>query len=228
MPDAADPVHRTRYGRSNPEPVENALWQTAITEDWSGGALRAHLDAPYVATRGRFDVSAYRDTLPGPFWSWRRLGGSITDLPDGRILHVGGEHEDYYDMDFCIYNDVVVQTPGAGHAFYLYPKEIFPPTDFHSATRIDQTVFLIGSLGYRDLRQAGRAQVLRLDTVDLRIEPVATAGDDPGWIFSHEARQIGAREILVTGGRVYLDSDRIIDNPDRFVLDTTSATWRRV
>jgi len=25
-------------------------------------------------------------------------------LPDGRLVSVGGEHEDYYDPDFCIYN----------------------------------------------------------------------------------------------------------------------------
>jgi hypothetical protein len=29
-------------------------------------------------------------------------------LPDGRLIRIGGEHEDYYDPDFQIYNDVVV------------------------------------------------------------------------------------------------------------------------
>jgi hypothetical protein len=36
---------------------------------------------------------------------------SLTLLPDGRAIQIGGEHEDYYDPDFCIYNDVFVHEP---------------------------------------------------------------------------------------------------------------------
>ena len=33
-----------------------------------------------------------------------RLGGTRTELSDGRVIWIGGEHEDGYDPDFCIYN----------------------------------------------------------------------------------------------------------------------------
>jgi hypothetical protein len=39
-----------------------------------------------------------------PVWCFYRLGGTVTVLPDRRQVHIGGEHEDYYDPDFCIYN----------------------------------------------------------------------------------------------------------------------------
>ena len=107
--------------------------------------------------------SSYRDSIPGPFWSWDRFGRTSTELPDGRIIHIAGEHEDYYDPDFCIYNDVTVEHPGGRLEFYLYPKEIFPPTDFHTATLLGDDILLIGSLGYTDMRRIGETQVLRLN-----------------------------------------------------------------
>jgi len=55
-------------------------------------------------------------------------------LPDGREVLIAGEHEDYYDPDFFIYNDVVVRAPDGKFAIYGYSKEAFPPTDFHTAT----------------------------------------------------------------------------------------------
>ena len=38
-------------------------------------------------------------------------GRSTVWLPDGRVVLIAGEHEDSYDPDFCIYNDVVVIQP---------------------------------------------------------------------------------------------------------------------
>jgi hypothetical protein len=34
----------------------------------------------------------------------QRFGQSLTLLPDCRAVQIGGEHEDWYDADFCIYN----------------------------------------------------------------------------------------------------------------------------
>ena len=53
----------------------------------------------------------------GPCWCFRRFGQSKTELPDGRVVLIGGEHEDSYDPDFYIYNDVVVRGPGAKSRF---------------------------------------------------------------------------------------------------------------
>jgi hypothetical protein len=41
-------------------------------------------------------------------FSFHRFGRTETQLPDGRIVYIGGEHEDFYNCDFFIYNDVVV------------------------------------------------------------------------------------------------------------------------
>ena len=68
-----------------------------------------------------------------PVWSFDRFGQSMNILPDGRVF-IAGEHEDDYDWDFRIYNDVVVAAPnGDIEHIFGYPPEIFPPTDFHAA-----------------------------------------------------------------------------------------------
>ena len=224
------PAHapRTRYGVAHPEKVENALWAQAIAEEWSGYDLRRHLgiEPDGSSFRHNFSHSAYRDTTPGPFWSWQRFGRTSTLVPDGRIIHVAGEHEDYYDPDFCIYNDVVVEHPDGRLDFYLYPKDVFPPTDFHTATLIGRHIILIGSLSYDDLRRPGQTQVLKLDTDTLRFETLATLGEGPGWISRHSAERIGETAILVVGGKVVIPGS-YAPNTGLFELDLTSLTWRR-
>lgn len=218
---------RTRYGNANPERVENALWQEAIQQEWSGYDLRQH--SPVETTendfRTDFSHSTYRDATPGPFWSWNRFGRTSTLLPDGRLIHIAGEHEDSYDYDFCIYNDVVVEYPDGSKEFYLYPKDVFPPTDFHSATLICDEIILIGSLGYHDLRRVGETQVLKLDTRTLHIEEVATTGKTPGWRSRHLAERLDDSKILIVGGQV-LTEDGLKQNTDLFELDLTTMVWR--
>ena len=223
----ATALTQTRYGTAHPEWVENTLWEEAIREEWTGYALCQHLGVE-VESRFRqdFSHSSYRERMPGPFWSWQRFGRTSTPLPDGRVIHIAGEHEDYYDPDFCIYNDVVVEYPGGRREFYLYPKDVFPPTDFHSATLVGRDIILIGSLGYQDLRRIGETQVLKLDTRTLRIEPVATTGAAPGWISRHIAELVGATDILVAGGKVDT-GDGYGPNTGVFQLDLTTMTWQR-
>ena len=223
----ATALTQTRYGTAHPEWVENALWEEAIREEWTGYALCQHLGVE-VESRFRqdFSHSSYRERMPGPFWSWQRFGRTSTPLPDGRVIHIAGEHEDYYDPDFCIYNDVVVDYPGGGREFYLYPKDVFPPTDFHSATLVGRDIILIGSLGYQDLRRIGETQVLKLDTRTLRIEPVATTGAAPGWISRHIAELVGETVILVAGGKVDT-GDGYGPNTGVFQLDLATMTWQR-
>ena len=219
---------RPRYGTANPEPVENELWDLSIKEDWSGYALSQHLGVDVTAAHRHHahTPSIWREATPGPFWSWRRFGRTSTALGDGRVIHVAGEHEDHYDSDFCIYNDVVVDYAGGRREFFLYPKDVFPPTDFHSATLVGCDLFLIGSLGYRDLRRPGETQVLKLDTRSLRIERVATRGEGPGWIFRHQAELLDPTTILIVGGEVE-NADGYQPNGLVFALDLATMTWRR-
>lgn len=218
---------RIRYGTTNPERVTNSLWELSQRHDWSGARLREHLGIAFESCDfGRdFSLSSYREAVPGPFWSWRRFGRTSTRLADGRVIHIGGEHEDCYDVDFCIYNDVVIEHANGRLEFLLYPKDVFPPTDFHSATQVGDVVILIGSLGYRDLRRIGHTQVLALDCETFRIEPLAGGGDEPGWISRHEAELISERTIRVTGGKIQT-SNGLEAHAGTHEFDVATRTWR--
>ena len=141
-------------------------------------------------------------------------------------MHVAGEHEDSYDADFCIYNDVIVEEPDGGLSFCLYPADTFPPTDFHTATLVDGSIILIGSLGYKDLRKPGETQVFRLHTSTLQIEHVLTTGDAPGWISRHSAELTGENSILVIGGKVW-DGKDLVPNDRIFELNVATLTWHQ-
>ena len=73
-------------------------------------------------------------------WCANRFGQSLTRLPVGRAIQFGGEHEDSYDQDFCIYSDVFVHHPDVRVDVYGYPDDVFPPTDFHTATMIGDSI----------------------------------------------------------------------------------------
>lgn len=159
-----------------------------------------------------------------PVWSFQRFGASYTRLPDGRWVVIAGEHEDHYDDDFCIYGDVTVFGGEDGVAHYIYPQDVFPPTDFHTATLLEDHILLIGSLGYLGQRPGGRTQVLRLNLNDFSIETVDTDGENPGWIHRHEAVRVGD-DILVTGGII---EPGYRENTDTFALHLPTMAWRRI
>ena len=84
-----------RFGIHNPDNLTNAFWTFAIRYGGSGHGLNKDFDGP-----DSFDS--------GPGFSFQRYGQIELTLPDGRWVHIGGAHEDFYDPDFYIYNDVVV------------------------------------------------------------------------------------------------------------------------
>jgi hypothetical protein len=179
---------------------------------------------------GRKCFNEESDLGRGPTWSAERFGQSLTFLPDGRIVQIAGEHEDSYDSDFCIYNDVFVHAPDGAITIFGYPREDFPPTDFHTATLVGDAIYVVGSLGYRGERRFGETQVFRLDTTTFRIDPVATSGDAPGWIFRHRATLSEPGEIRVWGGQIatFVDGEeRHEKNGDAFVLNVVDGRWRR-
>jgi ankyrin repeat protein len=207
---------RRRFGRHQAELVDEPFWRAMV---------RAGVDGYSACT-----VYSPR-TTDGvePVWCARRFGQSITFLPDGRVIQVAGEHEDSYDPDFCIYNDVFVHHPDGRFEIRAYPDTCFPPTDFHSATLIDDRVFLIGSLGYHGTRQHGHTPVYALHTGTLHIERIATNGDMPGWIYRHRARLVSPHEIRVFGGEIATmgeGKERHDANARVFVLDVRRREWR--
>jgi hypothetical protein len=166
----------------------------------------------------------------GPCWSFVRYGQTSTHLPDGRTIYIGGEHEDYYDPNFNIYNDVVVQLPDGSLKFYGYPPSIFPPTDFHSATQVGGRLVLIGRLGGKGDGTLCTTPVVVLDLDTFAIEPMITKGEAPGWIHQHQAEMVDSGAgIRISGGSVYRgDALPIVENLDEWRLCLSSGIWERL
>ena len=206
-----------KRGTGNPESMNNPVWEWLIKTRLSAYQANALLNGP-------------PSTQAGPCWCFDRFGQSRTELPDGHVALIGGEHEDYYDADFYIYNDLVLTGDSAPPEIYGYPLDAFPATDFHSATLIDKAVLLIGNLGYPEHRQAGTTQVLCLDLQTLGVSNIESTGDNPGWIHDHTATLTDdGSAILVRGGKVDLcDGTSLIENIDDWHLNVGTWRWERL
>lgn len=186
--------HLARRGAANPERISNETWEWMV---------RTRLPA----CRPEMDMGLERDYSKGPRWCFSRYGISRTRMPDGRIICIGGEHEDFYDSDFFIYNDVIVLRLGEGHDWptesqgeveiYGYPTAAFGPTDSHAAVLIGELIYIIGGLGYQHERSHVMTPVYTLDTRDYRIERVTTSGHAPGLISKHHAAYDAATHSIV-------------------------------
>ena len=84
--------------RANPTKIDRPYWKYMIARGrWA------------YSTRRKYDMIARKGAwLNHPIYCFDRFGRTETRLPDGRLVYIAGEHEDFYDPDFCIYNDVVV------------------------------------------------------------------------------------------------------------------------
>jgi WG containing repeat len=223
-----DPIHyqtdkHPRFGKSNPEAMDVPFWREMVKLGWGAyGARRQYQDTDY-------DWESRK-----PVWCFSRFGQSITPLPDGRVIAIAGEHEDYYDPDFWIYNDVVVYDEWGDFQIYGYPKDVFPPTDFHTATWVDGWIYIIGNIGYQDDRIVGKTPVYRLNCTTFEIlhgrgyaiEPVITTGECPGWISRHRA-VVRDRQIHISGGRVWTSEQDLIDERSEYILDLNECCWYR-
>jgi len=209
-----------RIGVRNPHPMTNASWAwLAQHPEMSGWQANQLFDGP--SSLG-----------VGPCWCANRFGQSKTTLPDGRTIAIGGEHEDYYDPDFYIYNDVIVTKPDGSVEIHGYPYDVFPPTDFHSATLVGERILVIGCLGHPRQRVVGHTPVYALDTKTLAISRVETTGDAPGWLFKHEATlSDDGTTITVRGGErlvATVDREELCESFDDWSLDVASLRWTRL
>ncbi len=203
-----------RFGVSNPERVDHALWRQMIREGYA---------AYEVAKKFGVDTGVGRD---GPKWCFDRFGMTTTFLPDGRCVQIAGEHEDHYDPDFHIYNDVVVHDGKGGVDIYCYPRADFAPTDFHTATLFDDHILIIGNCGYQGDRRVGETPVYRLNLSDFSIQAVETTGEKPGWINRHSA-VLQDGEIVVSGGQIQSETG-YGDYSESHALRIKDMVWRRV
>lgn len=236
--DEFDRFNRPRAGTSNPEEITDPFKLFMISWGWGPGGLRTE-----------FDIKPIYEGNREPIWCFDRMGQSITLLPDGRYVLIGGEHEDFYDPDFCIYNDVTVFEPNGEIRVYGYPGNVFPCTDFHSATLVGDWIYIIGCLGYQHQRSS-RIPVYRLSIHDFHIEWVKTGGDIPGRIYDHRAHLIYGNRIRIEGGKLWTGQKsastcgvggdaatraaerkkrQALDrNKDVFELDLTTLQWSKL
>lgn len=194
-----------RRGAANPEGMAVTTWQWLVRDGRSAWQAREHFQASHDAPAG---------------WTFQRFGATATRLPDGRIVCIGGEHEDSYDSDFWIYNDVVVLTQNAtagdaplagpldlatcGVEILGYASAALPPTDSHSATRVDDAIVVIGAIGYHGERREGATPVHVLDTRSWTMRALPTTGRGPGWISKHAARlDRDRRSLRIAHGQVF-------------------------
>ena len=179
-----------RFGSTNPERMTNPLWDWMIRTKTAAFHATQRFKGPHSETSG-------------PAWCFDRFGMTETVLPDGRRVFIGGEHEDHYDPDFYIYNDVIIWNPDDTIEVLGYPLEVFPPTDFHSATLVDNHIVIIGCLGYPSQRTAQSTQVaiLNLDNGSMRL--AKTHGPMPRWLYNHQSTwDEASRSIRLTRGMV--------------------------
>jgi len=204
-----------RFGDRNPTDLTNPLW------DWMA---RTRHNA-YVGNNAFNGPSPFDS---GPMWCFDRFGCSGTHLPDGRLVHIAGEHEDHYDPDFCIYNDVVLAEADGRLRFLAYPKDVFPPTDFHSATLVGNRIIVIGNLGYPEHRRPGFTPVYALNLDTWAMQELHTQGEMPGWISRHQAKpSTDGTRILLSGGQVMDDAHQLWTNTHAWELELSTGTWRQ-
>lgn len=222
---------KPRFGKSNPERMEIPHWEWMV---------RTRLNSYMARSEHKADMNECFDRAKEwkPDWCFDRFGISRTHMPDGRIICIGGEHEDWYDPDFCIFNDVVVLRPAPGNhdvdtetgeiEIYGYPETIFPPTDFHSATLVDERIFVIGSLGYMHGRKPDHCPVRTLDTNDYRMDSPKTRGSGPGWISRHHASYDQSMHCITVRGGKRCNGDDYADNHGVHRLQLEGLKWEQL
>ena len=199
------------------EIMTNPVWRWLIDSNISAYRANAHFEGP----------SSY-DGNAG--WCFNRFGRTLTELPDGTKILIAGEHEDSYDPDFFIYNDVVIAHPDGQIEIVGYPEDHFPPTDFHSATLVGDELILIGNLSYPHHGRIGESQVYAYDIATRRFRRIETSGDSPGWISRHQAKLDDHNGIIVSGGKIVTSPAKgsYLENYDTWRLNLNDWRWERL
>jgi hypothetical protein len=210
-----------REGTSNPEEITDAFRSAMIRSGGNAYWARKQFDDDPT-----FACGLSQEERPAQIWCFDRFGQSFTVLPDGRTILIAGEHEDYYDPDFCIYNDVTVFHPDGRIQVFGYPYSVFEPTDFHTATLIGDFIWIVGGLGYQGQRK-GPFPVYRLDVRTYVIQRVETSGKVPPRIFRHRAEVNDGSLTIREGTAIQFKrrQENHEDNARAYRLDTATGVW---
>ncbi len=207
-----------KFGHYNAELMNCEFWKYMV-------------ETGYSAWEAREEFGCTNRLREGPIWSFLRYGMSSTSLPDGRIIYIGGEHEEFCDPDFCIYNDVIVKHPDGEVNIYTYPVDIFPPTDFHSATLVGNKIFIVGCLGHIQDRDTHETRVYCLECDNFTIQKIATTGQNPGWIYEQKAEFVEEKNcIKFEKGYLFKligDKQTYEKNQEIFWLNLYNQEWYR-
>ena len=200
-----------RFGRRNPDEASNTVWSWLI---------RTGIGADTALNYFGLDPCG----ADSPAWSFNRNGQSCTILPNGKKIFIGGEHEDFYDPNFYIYNDVIVEHPDDTIEVWIYPEECFRPTDFHTATLVGDKIYIVGCLGYQG-QYLESIMVYFLDLRNMSITKVRSEGIVPGWICRHKAiYQQEDRRIVISGGKV-IRNQSFVSNHETWSLSLVDMKW---
>lgn len=212
----------------NPTNLSNPYWQWIIEQKLYPNAILAVIPQAdeNLYQKRHFGEASPTDVVP-PVWCFDRIGQTSTLLPDGREILIGGEYDDFYDPNFCIYNDVVVKHPSGRIEIFGYPLHVFPPTDFHTATLIGNKIYIIGSMGYFDQRHYSETPIFTLDTNTMQIHRIESR-NHIGWINEHQAMAKDG-QIIVSGGRVFDDDHSPMrENFDTWSFNPKTLIWKNI
>lgn len=181
------------FGSANPDVLTDPYKLAAVK--WGGCAF-------FIREIFSYEIdydNLFKRGARNPVWCWDRFGQSINVLDDLTMILVAGCHEGSGSADFCLYNDVTVIRPDGQIEVFGYPPDVFPPTDFHTATRVGDWIYIIGSVGYKGTRP-DFVTVYRLSLTDFHIEECQTSGDTPPQMCHHRARLVDGHRIQTRGG----------------------------
>lgn len=176
---------RIVFGEENPQLVVNAYLRFAVRSRLPGWSLCSF-----------FDLTDAWSAL-APIWSAHRFGQSLTKLPDGRWVEIGGLHNDAHDT--ALFNDVIVTEKGEPKLF-RYPESVFPPVYSHAAVLVEDSIHIIGGKPWDKPSSDYETLVYRLDLSTMAIERVEIEGPSPGLIHEHGAWLAAPGLIQLFGG----------------------------
>lgn len=212
----------------NPTNLTNPYWQWVIQHRLNPNQI---LNVVPNADENLRNKRHFGETTPTcecpPLWSFQRMGQTQTMLPDGREIFIGGEFDDFYDPNFCIFNDVVVKYPNGDIQIFAYPENIFPPTDFHSAILIDGYIYIIGNMGYFNQRNYNSTPVYRLNIHSYKMEKIETR-NHIGWLNQFKT-SIKDGQIIITEGKVFDDDcSPMRENIDDWAFNPSTRTFQNL
>lgn len=210
-----------RFGTSNPTNLTNPFWvwqvKTKIKAFW---VLREILSEKEMA-------NSWDHPSPKPTWCMDRWDKTLTHLPDGRLVFIGGWDEDKLYNLFAHYNDVVVIEPSGQVTIYGYPEECFPSTHKHTATLVGHEVVIIGNREFSGNRDLKTRFVYVLDVRTFVMRRVETRGAILPAISGHEANLASdGKSIRITGGIIDRGHDLSdVENIEDWSLDLSTWSW---